>query len=208
MCLRGRPKEAVALYEQYIDDEQERMFYSWRFDRGCYAALLNAAGRHERAKEVCLAMLADQPDLSDLKEMRHFSLQQLALAEASLGSIERGRALMETHLEAIRASDNPLLQGEAHRDRAYIALLAEDAASFEAHLQAMADCFRVTRNPSLIQQCDALAALAVQRGLRAPASAFATDWPDLDTTTAFVPGDLSVVRRIDSGGALVARDAE
>jgi hypothetical protein len=55
---------------------------------------------------------------------------------------------------------NPLWSGAAHRDRAKVALFANDLAAFEHHAQAMTEYFHATKNPSLIQQCDLLHAAA------------------------------------------------
>jgi hypothetical protein len=194
--LRGRPAEGVALYERFIDNEGADHFYSWRFDRACYAALLNATGQHQRAKAVCAELLRDHSDLSALTDFLHLALPQLSLAEAGLGHLLEATRLMELHLANVRGMGNPMLLGSAHRDRAQIALLDGDSASFEEHFEGMANCFRATRNPSLIQQCDKLATQAVSRGLRTAVTPLGFPLAqEVDSTTALVTaGELSLIR--------------
>jgi Protein kinase domain/AAA ATPase domain len=194
-CLRGRPEQGVALYERFIDAEGARLFYTWRFDRAQYAALLNAAGQHARAKAVCAELLRDQKDLSDLRDLLHFSLQQLALAEAGLGQHREAARLMDMLLTNARRLDNPLLLGDAHRDRAYIALRDGDSACFEEHFAAMQNSYLATRNPSLIQQCDKLAALAVESGVRSAVLPFREGLSEIGSTTALISAELSGIRK-------------
>jgi hypothetical protein len=190
--LRGRPEQGAALYKPHVESHEANLFHTWRYDVACYAAMLNAAGCYEQAKAVCTDMLRDQPDLSALKDLRYFSLQQLAMAEAGLGRLDEAVRLMEIHLASSRAADNPLLLGEAHRDRAQIAILANDPAAFEEHFAGMSSCFRATNTPSLIQQCDKLAAQALACGLRQAFSSFAELPSEIGTTTALV--EISGVR--------------
>ncbi len=164
--LRGRTEQAIALYELCIDKPDACTRYNWRFYRASYAELLNAAGQHARAKAVCEGLLQGQPDLGALKDLRHFALPQLALAEAGLGRLDEAVRLLSIHIESMGRTGNALLLGDAHRDRAQVALLARDAQAFERHFETAATAYRSTRNPSLIQQLDKLAAEAVQLGLR------------------------------------------
>jgi hypothetical protein len=199
--LRGRPEQAVALYEKYINQAGSDLLFNWRFDRACYAELLNAAGRHAQAKAVCERLLAGQTDLSQLKDLRYFALPQLALAEAGLGRMDEALRLMNIHLASMERMDNPLLLGSAHRGRAQLALIARDQPAFERHFDATVSCFRATRSPSLIQQADKLAAQALAAGMRAPIAAFAIGpSSDMDGNTELLPVDVSIVRNI-SGSA-------
>jgi hypothetical protein len=94
--------------------------------------------------------------------------QQLALADAQLGNCDGAAARLETLLDEVEASSNPLLIGSLHRHRAHVALIARDAAAFERHLSAMARWFRATKNPALIQQCERFASEGLKAGLSVP----------------------------------------
>jgi hypothetical protein len=191
--LHGRPEDAVTLYEPHIQDPQGHLLYTWRFDRACYAALLNAAGQHARAKVMCEEVLQGRTDASNLHDMRHFSLQQLALAEVGLGNVEEGTHLLDRYVTYTESTQNPLLIGDAHRDRAQLALRQGEGDVFERHFEAMARAYRETRNPSLIQQCDKLAAQAAEQGLRPPASWLLGTSPENDSGR-HAAGEMSAVR--------------
>lgn len=196
--LRGRPEQGVALYERYIDDKNARLFYTWRFDYACYAAVLNAAGQHARAKDVCSELLSGHSDLSQLTDFFVLALPQLALAEAGLGRLDEAARLMAIHLTNAQRMDNALLLGDAHRDRAQIALLSDDASTFEEHFAAMSRSYLSTRNPSLIQQCEKLATQAVLRGVRSVMTPTQPASSEIGTTTALVSAEHSAIRRSSS----------
>ncbi len=48
----------------------------------------------------------------------------------------------------------------AHRDRAKVALAANDHSAFKMHAQLMSALFQRTKNPALVQQCDQLTKVA------------------------------------------------
>jgi hypothetical protein len=139
---------------------------------------LNAAGEHLRAKTVCLALEAQGSMVINLRDA------QLALAEAGLGNFALANALLDAVIERATPDENPLALGNAHRDRATVALLARDQASFERQLQAASECFRSTGNPSLIHQVDMLLAEAVRDGLVAPQSGCGMGHEEIEDTLA------------------------
>ncbi len=178
--LRGHVERSVACYEEVIDTDVARQLPTWRIDRILFATVLNAAGQHARAKALCLAL----PVEGELATALHSA--QLALAEAGLGDFASAAQRLDALLVELARADNPLALGNAHRDRAYVALLAGDRPGFDGHFAAMGEAFRRTQNPSLIQQCDGLLSEAVRRGLRSsgrPSQASAAIAGELDGST-------------------------
>jgi tetratricopeptide (TPR) repeat protein len=157
--LRGRPERAVAAYEKlFASPDARHMMVHW-CDRTMYAKALSALSRHAEAKQVCEELLAGLP-AAECLYIRKAPLQQLALAEAALGGVEGAARKLDALIQELAAYDNPLWSGLAHRDRAKVALFADDQPAFERHARAMTDHFHATKTPSLIQQCDLLHAAA------------------------------------------------
>jgi tRNA A-37 threonylcarbamoyl transferase component Bud32/tetratricopeptide (TPR) repeat protein len=181
--LRGQPARSLPLYEAVLATEVGRRLPSHALDVAMYAQALSALGEHQRAKDVCEALLRDPP-ATDAEFARVMPRQKLALAEAALGHRARAVELLESALVDAQAGANPVTLGTLHRDRAYVAALEGDLGSFEQHEARMRELFESTRNPWLIQQIEALRGLAVRVGLRAAAHAPAsTSGADLDGCT-------------------------
>lgn len=161
--LRGKPERALALFERVLQTAEARQLSSWRVDRTLYATVLNAAGRHARAREVCLELLGDPPN--EQNRAARGALPQLALAEAGLGRLEVATERMRRFIAQIQPTNNALLLGNAHRDGARIAVLAQDKASYEHHFEEMKRHYGASQNPSLIQQIEVSAAVAQRSGL-------------------------------------------
>jgi hypothetical protein len=160
--LRGRPERAAAGYEKlFAEPDATYMIAHWS-DRTFYAKALSALGRHAESKQVCDELLANLGVLEALA-IRKGPIQQLALAEAGLGDVEGAARRLDALIAELEPYDNPLWSGAAHRDRAKVALFAQDMAGFEQHSQAMTECFQATKNPALIQQCELLQAAAQGR---------------------------------------------
>ena len=113
---------------------------------------------------------------------------------------EPPRLLDERNLAAQRAVEDfiehielQLLPGDGR------GMLAGDRDGFEEHLEAMTTQFRATGNPSLIQQCDKLAAQAVTRGLRAALTPTGMPIIHIDTTTMVVLSEEVSGVRVGSG---------
>jgi len=160
--LRGKVERSIALFERVIDDPTARKLPTRRLDQLMFATVLNVAGHHGRARTVCRAIEAQGELVTNLRDA------QLALADAGLGKLSEAADLLDATIARATRGDNPLELGNAHRDRARVALLALDGRRFEQHLKAMSEQFRKTRNPSLIQQRDLLVAAAVRCGVRPP----------------------------------------
>ncbi|MDB4987592.1 MAG: hypothetical protein JWN04_2770, partial [Myxococcaceae bacterium] len=169
LVLRGRASDAVELYAsifavQVLENPFQLMSLS------LYARALRETGRAELARAFCeenLARLAASGDLSRLHAFRQL-IQQLALAEAQLGWCESARTRLDEQLAiAVQPDPNPLTLGSLERDRARVAIVAKDDYAFEHSLAEMKRWFNATRNPWLLQQCDALVASAERTGLRA-----------------------------------------
>jgi tetratricopeptide (TPR) repeat protein len=162
--LRGRPAQAVELYQRVFNTPRETKLANWCMERGRYAQALNALGRHGEAKEVCEEALAELSDADKpFRFMYQGTLQELALCEAHLGAPERGLA----RLDALLAMpvDNPLLTGALYRDKGRIAIIERNAPAFLAAFTSMSDSFRRTQHPALIQQCEQLWSEAARSGL-------------------------------------------
>jgi hypothetical protein len=162
--LRGKPERAVALFERVLHTDDARQLPSWIVDRGLYAAALNAAGQHARAREVCVELLGPPP-YHESAIRRVTALPQLALAEAGLGNHPFAATLMDDYFASIEASGNALQLGNAHRDRARIATLAGDKAAYELHFAAMKRSYATTQNSSLISQIDLTESAAQRSGI-------------------------------------------
>jgi Protein kinase domain/AAA ATPase domain len=167
--MRGRADLAVPLYEQVFARFPTPCFWTWIGERGRYAEALNSLGKHAQARDICSdalnALAAEDrayPFLSHVVEQQH------ALAEAQLGRADAAAARLEALLAQVEESQNPLLIGSLHRDRAYVALIARDGTAFERHVGAMARWFRGTKNPALIQQCERCGNAGLKAGLPPP----------------------------------------
>lgn len=161
--LRGKPERAVALYERVLFTDDARQLPSWVVDRGMFAAALNAAGRYERAKEICTELLGPPPYRHNIRGRA--LIPQLALAEAGLGQHQLAAELLDAQIAAIAGLDNPLELGGAHRDRAKVATMAGDKAAYERHFEEMKRCFSMTQNSTLISQLDVTEGAAQRSGL-------------------------------------------
>jgi tetratricopeptide (TPR) repeat protein len=163
--LRGHPERALAIYERVLPSERARALPSYPMEGSLHARALAALGRHEEARALCLALLTDVE--SSQREGDQNTLMprlRLANAEAELGNFAGAVELVDGCFERAGRFDNPLAIGSVHRERARIALLAGDHASFELHLAATSAHFAATENPWLIQQTDALRAEGARLG--------------------------------------------
>lgn len=167
--LRGRPARALETYVRVLDGPRRYRVVNWQPEAAHRAQVLNALGRHAEARQICLTVVAQTGEAD--RRMRFLyqpAQQELAISEALLGRVPEAEQRLECLIDEVRPLHNPLLSGCVHRDRARVALLARDAAGFARHLAAASDYFHVTRNPCLIQQCEALAAHGTGAGLATP----------------------------------------
>ena len=185
-ALRGRLTHSIALYERVFEGEEAHGLATFRVDRSLFAAVLNEAGQHERARQICQDLIARHHDGQSVDMTLVLLQQQLAMATALRGEHEAAAAQLEQLIERITHLQNPLQLGLLHRDRARVALLARDRAAFDTHCAATETYLRSTRNAGLIQLADALASAAVAAGVRPPSSkssdADFDGFSDLDTT--------------------------
>jgi tetratricopeptide (TPR) repeat protein len=166
--LRGRPERALETYERLLDAPRRYPVVNWQPEAAHRAQALNALGRHAEARAVCLDVVSKtRPMDQRMRFLYQPAQQELAIAEALLGGVFEAETRLERLIEESSGLSNPLLSGSLHRDRARVALLAGDGAAFELHLAKVAEAFRATQNPCLIQQYEALAAQGAGVGLRA-----------------------------------------
>jgi hypothetical protein len=163
--LREHPQLAAELYERAFATYRMRELPTWKVDRALYAEALRLAGRCADAKAVCLELVESIARGDEDNLVLIAGMEQLALTEAAIGDHARALALLDEIEPHVRASGSHLVAGGLHRDRAQIALLARDAAAFDAHFEKMLTIFRPTKNPVLIQQCRKLLAQAEESGL-------------------------------------------
>jgi tetratricopeptide (TPR) repeat protein len=165
--LRNHPERALPIYERVLSSDLGQQLPSYPFDASLMARALSELGEHARAKSVCERVISLQGLGNwDSELLARLPRQQLALAEAALGNTEIARAILDAQVALALQLDNPLTLGSLARDRARVALLDHDRAQFDREFQAMSDYFRATRNPWLVQQCEALHGLAAQAGFR------------------------------------------
>jgi tetratricopeptide (TPR) repeat protein len=160
--LRGRPQRAVDRYEQLFANPNVDGMVVRCLDRTYYAKALSALGRHAEAKRVCQQALDALHPLDPIY-CRKLPMQQQALADAALGDTEGAARALDAIIETLAPYRNPLWSGGAHRDRAKVALFAQDRSAFDEHARAMQESFQSTRNPALIQQCEMLQSAAAMR---------------------------------------------
>ncbi len=166
LMLRGDLTGAIEAYERLLPELGAGRRSYWLPTRAYFATALNAAGQHQRAKQVASEALSHVS--ANDKTVVVMSLEverQLALAEAGLGRTGAAVAMLDTLLGEHRDLENPLLLGLLHEARADVALKVGDAAGFEAHFVEAGRLFRGTRNPALVARVERLAARAVQAGV-------------------------------------------
>jgi hypothetical protein len=157
---RGRAQRAVDGYERlFAKPESKHMMTRNSGDRGLYAKALAAVGRHAESKQVCEAVLADCGP-HEFLFVKKGAMQQLALTEAAMGNIQRAEYTLDDVVAKLKPMDNAMWSGMAHRDRAKVALVANDHTAFKLHAQLMNALLQRTKNPTLIQQCDQLTKVA------------------------------------------------
>jgi hypothetical protein len=167
--MRGRAERAVAQYEAVFSRFPALSCWTLTGERGRYAEALNGAGEYGKARLVCKQVLASlDPGEREYPFLTHVVEQQLALAEAQLGDVHGAADRLQALMTEVRASENPLLIGSLHRDRAHVARIARDATAFEEHAAAMSKWFRATKNPALIQQCERCGSEGLKAGLPVP----------------------------------------
>lgn len=172
LLLRRRPAEACTAYEAVLGPSPSVSDYYGLAACAMYARALRENSQIEAAKRVCEEALARfvWDELSGTL-VANALVQQLALAEAELGGLERARALLDEQL-ALPVDPSPLRLGSLHRDRALVALLEKDEPAFEQHFAEMKRLFKSVHNPWLLQQCDGLLTRAVRSGMRPAVSPY------------------------------------
>ncbi|HMJ14868.1 MAG TPA: hypothetical protein VK524_25825, partial [Polyangiaceae bacterium] len=133
---------------------------------GAYARILRAAGRPQRAKEVCLdALQRLSPEDLEFTGMSYSMRLELGLAMAELGDVEHAVSYLEELMAAQGQHDNALVHGLTHKALAEVALIRRDQEAFERHLARMQEWYGRTDNPALVGQCQRLAGRGREQGL-------------------------------------------
>jgi tRNA A-37 threonylcarbamoyl transferase component Bud32/tetratricopeptide (TPR) repeat protein len=162
---RGELELAIDIYERTDALPNGHLMRVWELDRSFYAEALMRSDRLSEAKSV----LEDAIERRRTQGASPFALritrQQLALAEARLGHLQRAKQMLVELSREVEEHDGPLPLGSVRRDQARIALMEGDAEAFDRHFEAMIAAFRKSKNPALIQQCRRLLAAAVRGGV-------------------------------------------
>lgn len=169
LTLRGELDAALALFERMLPRLAFRQAVGWSTIRGWYASALNAAGHHQRAKQLALEVVSVHTSHQLRIRLDTVSMRcQLALAELGLGRHAEAAAVLDACLMDCGHHDQPLYVGLLHRTRAQVALAAGEPETFKTHLQETERRFRGTRNPALVAQWERLAEQGVRSGLIEP----------------------------------------
>ncbi|MEY4510988.1 MAG: hypothetical protein RLZZ450_3110 [Pseudomonadota bacterium] len=188
--LRGHPERALPIYERELNNDAGRTLPSYPIERSVHIQALCLLGRFDEARTLALALI-DEVAASgrDGDAIVITPRIRLANAEAGLGNLAQAATLIDACFERAGRYGNPLFLGGVHKERAHVAALAGDSATFYLHLNAMSECFTSTENPWLIQQCDALRALGVRLGVAQEVAQTSRPMEDLDGATAIETGE-------------------
>ena len=154
LLLRGKPAEAIPLLER---DDEPQAVVGWARGRGLLARAYNALGQHERARDICRAVLAriDPEDLT-FPVMNLNLPVELALAEAGLGNFALARTSLDELLAQHGPNRGPLTLASLHDAYLQVALREKDFACCAAHLERLEDWARPTGIASLLERCEVL----------------------------------------------------
>lgn len=201
LVFRGQSAEAVVAYERLLETDGVPSNTFSVLSYGMYARALCETGRASRAVALCETTLArfDREREPQAMYGRQLLEQQLALAQAELGMFDASCTSLDALLARAEQEndDNPLRLGGLHRDRALVSALMGDAPRFEQSFAEMRRWFARTKNPWLLQQCDALLLRAESAGVRP--STLRAGRPELDGDADDLDGSTFVGS--DRGGA-------
>ncbi|MDB4991086.1 MAG: multi-sensor signal transduction multi-kinase, partial [Myxococcaceae bacterium] len=148
LVLRRKYAQAIPLLES---DEPPCSVPGWTRTRGVLARAYNALGKHEHAKEICLAALSFQ-DPEDLAYTTiNLSLQtELALAEAGLRNFAVARVQLDKLLALNEPNHSAITLGAIHHARTQVALAERDFARARTAFAELDTCYRSTGVATLI----------------------------------------------------------
>lgn len=157
LVLRKRYAEALPWLESCLHEEP-CLNIGWARTHGTLARAYNGLGQHERALSTCerVRMHLGDADFAFVALNLFVECEQL-VALAGLGRVEQALAGLATLLSR-HAAGSPLTLGQLHETGVEIALLAKDAERAQQHFAAMAENYRATGVPSLVQLCETLGA--------------------------------------------------
>jgi hypothetical protein len=159
LVLRGTPSEALEIAGK---GERPMELVGWARGEGISARAYNELGEHARAKDTCLAALAQLAPEDLVFTALNLGLQiELARAEAGLGQPSTAEAQLHALLRTYGPGANPLTVGALHEALAEVAALRGDAAAFAEQLEQVGRWFRETRDPALVARHQRLARTAI-----------------------------------------------
>jgi hypothetical protein len=155
---RGRPDVALSIYEGLADRLAPFTSPVWSFAQAHRAECLNTLGRHTEALALCKEALRHIGQLARVYVVAYQQLQrEAAIAMAHLGRTDEAAQKLDELLALHENDSHPLLVGLLNRDRARVALLANDRRAFEQYAARTALQFSSTGNATLIAQAHRLA---------------------------------------------------
>jgi hypothetical protein len=177
MRARGAFTEVEQAILEMLGSAEPRSFIGWAQTAAITARALNDVGEHDTAMSICEDALVHINDEDREWVSLFIDLDiEMALAQASLGEVDKGLARIDGLLERFRNCDHPLLQGSLHEARARIAWNAGQVAEYLHSLTIVERWYRGTGTPALIAKYERLASLRDARDRR-PASNPGLDEP-------------------------------
>ncbi len=162
----NRSEEALREFPHFFAGSPPHGFIGWVTAHGSLACALNALGRHEEARKVCLDTLAWlEPDDLLYVALNFRVEEQLVRAEIGLGRYDAALRLLQTLVERHGDNEGPITMGHVHAAQAELALAMRDELAFERHAQALERVYQRTTNPRLVAQATRLRLRARAAGL-------------------------------------------
>ncbi|MDB4987661.1 MAG: Protein kinase, partial [Myxococcaceae bacterium] len=142
LMLRGKFDKAIPLLSQEFEPQS---FAGWARVRGSLARCYNGLGQHERARGICLDVMARLTPEDLAYALHNLNVQiELALAEAALGRFAEARAELDRMFQQHVHNRGALTMGAIHEARCKVALREGDLTTACEQLAHMDAWYRPT----------------------------------------------------------------
>ncbi|MGD8863278.1 MAG: AAA family ATPase [Myxococcales bacterium] len=165
MLQRGKPLDAVRLYNSVLPDERPLSRIGWSVSQGILASAHNELDEHDTARQICEWVLNTVDDAD-----APYSAMRIAVEVAyvvALGELEdyaASEAHVQTLLERYEPSASPFILGAVHEAAARVAWRKGDRKTFTHHLKEVERHFTTVGNPALIARFQRLTDVAGSGG--------------------------------------------